>query len=251
MLGGYYTAASGMLTRQREIDAIGNNLININTPGYHTERVITGSFEMEMMQRKTNNGLVQIGGAAQTSAIVDSVEYLDHGGVIKDTGRSFDVAISGPGMFMVKTDENDMLYTRNGQFDRDEEGYLCILGVGRVQGTNGDIAIDDINVFFTVTGDVVNSDGEVQGTLALMELTEGSTMVPAGNCTYTIDGEMVAVPANTSTFHQAYLELSNVDSNLEMTTLISVQRGFQACSSALQVMDALNKRAVSTLGALS
>ncbi len=254
MLGGYYTIASGMLTRQREIDVIGNNLLNINTPGYHTERVLTGTFDMEMMQRLNNGGgLTQIGEAASTSAIVESVEFLDHGGVIKDTGRSFDFAVSGPGMYMIKTDEDDMVYTRNGQFDRDEEGYLCLPGVGRVQGVNGDILLENINIFVSPEGLITNQDGEDIATIVLMELAdeEGTMTKLGGSNTYAADGDMVAVPANTSTSHQRYLELSNVDTNLEMTTLVSVQRGFQSCSSALSTLDALNKRAVSSLGALT
>ncbi len=251
MLGGYYTAASGMLTRQREIDAIGNNLININTPGYHTQRVITGSFEMAMMQREQNGTLTQIGPAAQTSAIVDSVEYLDHNGLIQNTNRTFDFAISGAGMYMIKTDENDMVYTRDGQFDRDEEGYMSLPGVGRVQGANGDILLENINIFVNTNGDIYDDQGELIDTIQLMELAEGSEMIMLGNNTYAADGPVVAVPVNTSTINQYFLELSNVDANLEMSTLISVQRGFQACSSALQIMDALNRRAVTTLGALN
>ena len=54
MYSGFYTLASGILTRQNEIDVLGNNLTNVKTPGYKTDRVETSAFEMELMVRMEN-----------------------------------------------------------------------------------------------------------------------------------------------------------------------------------------------------
>ena len=53
MYSGFYTLASGILTRQNEIDVLGNNITNIKTPGYKTDRVETSAFEMELMATYT------------------------------------------------------------------------------------------------------------------------------------------------------------------------------------------------------
>ena len=72
MLSGYYTIASGILANQRNIDTIGNNLVNIQTPGYRGERVINSSFEMELMTRRESTGNEVLGdGIGHVAAIVD------------------------------------------------------------------------------------------------------------------------------------------------------------------------------------
>ena len=53
-----------------------------------------------------------------------------------------------------------------------------------------------------------------------------------------------------TTVHQHNVELSNVDMNQELSTLVEVQRAFQSCSTALQTIDALNRKAASQIGAL-
>ena len=61
-------------------------------------------------------------------------------GAFDETGKDTDFAIVGPGFFAV--DNNGIiLYTRNGSFNIDEEGYLFLKGAGRVQGEFGDIYI--------------------------------------------------------------------------------------------------------------
>lgn len=62
MLSGFYTIASGILTRQREIDTIGNNLVNAQTPGYRSKRMVMSAFEQELMTRKDANSRTVIGG---------------------------------------------------------------------------------------------------------------------------------------------------------------------------------------------
>ena len=46
------------------------------------------------------------------------------------------------------------------------------------------------------------------------------------------------------------LELSNVDVNQELTYLMEAQRAFQACSSALQIADEMNRKAAAQIAAL-
>ena len=176
MLAGYYTIASGMLTRQRELDTIGNNLINVQTPGYRADRLLITSFEQELLTRQEKYNTQTLGnGKAATSGVVDDVVSLFHSGTLQETGRTMDLAINGEGFFQVRGEDGAAYLTRNGQFDIDQQGYTIL---------------------------------------------------------------------------QGKIERSNVDMNQEMTTLIESQRGFQACSSALQTIDALNRKAASQIAAL-
>ena len=49
----------GSVTRQREIDTIGNNLANLQTPGYRSDRIVTSAFELGLLKQ-------QEGGAERT-----------------------------------------------------------------------------------------------------------------------------------------------------------------------------------------
>ena len=52
MATGFYTAASGMLMQQRSLNVIANNMANASTPGYKTERVVSTTFEQELLMRQ-------------------------------------------------------------------------------------------------------------------------------------------------------------------------------------------------------
>ena len=45
MLRGFYTAASGILSQQRTLDVLTNNIANVRTPGFRASRMVTSSFE--------------------------------------------------------------------------------------------------------------------------------------------------------------------------------------------------------------
>ena len=51
MFTGFYTAASGMLTQQRTLNVQANNIANMDTPGFKTERVVTTTFQQEFLNR--------------------------------------------------------------------------------------------------------------------------------------------------------------------------------------------------------
>ncbi len=250
MLRGYYTAASGLLTRQREIDVIGNNLVNINTPGYKTEKMLTGSFEQELALRVEGENKEVIGNMYSTSAIVSSVETQDSGGIIKSTGRAMDVAIEGPGYYVVQGANGQDYFTREGQFSIDEEGYLIIQNIGRVQNAQGDIFVGLSDFTIENNGDIYGVAGNQIGNLSVAVLNLDSTLEKSENGMYTLtEGGFAYNNGNTKLF-QGNLEMSNVDANYEMTSLISAQAGFTSCSTVLQILDEINSRAVTKLGSI-
>lgn len=61
MLRGFYTAASGILSQQRTLDVLTNNIANVRTPGFRASRVVTSSFEQELLTRMEGNNSAVIG----------------------------------------------------------------------------------------------------------------------------------------------------------------------------------------------
>lgn len=243
MLSGFYTIASGILTRQREIDTIGNNLVNAQTPGYRSKRMLMSAFEQELMTRKDANSQTVIGGSGATAAIVSDVVTNHESGELTNTDRVFDAAISGEGFFTVAGANGELFLTRNGHFNMDAEGYLVLPSVGRVQGMYGPIRVGNADFVIDDSGRIYNSNGAYIDTLRISALPEGTAPVELENGVYAApQGAVLQNAQGYSIIHKS-LELSNVDYNRELTLLLEAQRAFQACSSALSIIDRVNEKA--------
>lgn len=249
MLSGYYTIASGMLASQRNLDTIGNNLINIQTPGYRGERVLNSAFELELMTRRESTGNTVLGdGAGQVAAVVDDSVTMFDSGLLSDTGRALDVAINGNGFFNIAAADGTTYLTRNGGFDLDEEGYLILPGYGRVLGDNGEIQVNTSDLSFLSDGTIQNADGQTLGRLLITAPADYADLTRNTNGMFTSENQ-TGQAQNFEVVSQR-LELSNVSMNREMTSLLDAQRSFQSCSSALQIVDALNRKAAQQIAAI-
>ena len=249
MLTGFYTIASGMLSQQRNLDVIGNNLVNAETPGFRTERMVFTTFEHELMIRKEAYSRTGIGSASPIT-LADDVITLHHSGLFQETGFPYDIAIDGPGYFVVQGNAAQPYLTRGGQFNMDTEGYLILPGVGRVMGENGPILVK--NALFTVLGNgqVNNDAGRRIDNLQIVSPPLVDDMIRLNNGMYQIREGVQTEPSDSYRLHQGVVEKSNVDYNREITTFMEVQRAFQACSSALQMYDAINRRSVSAIASI-
>lgn len=246
MLAGYYTIASSMMTQQKKLDVIGNNVVNSQTPGFRADRVMTSTFDEQLALRLEayNTGAI---GTNYPMTIVEEVPTVFHSGNVKDTGRNFDLAINGDGYFNIQAGDQGVLLTRNGQFDADEQGYLVLPGVGRVLGENGPIQVFNSNFRLESDGTIYNENGQRLDRLQITIPAEGANAVKLGNGLYRVDQTN---PVQNTEIIQGSLELSNVDFNREYSLLMEAQRAFQACSSALQVADELNQKAATQIAAL-
>lgn len=244
MLSGYYTISSGILTRQRELDIIGDNLVNARTPGYQAQRAVSSTFDMELLIRQQAEGQTVLNpGYASVEAIIDDVVDIYGQGSIDETGLETDLAIGGEGFFNI-AGENETYLTRNGNFQIDTEGYLALEGYGRVLSTAG-APIRVMRSGFSVNsyGDVFDSEGRSLGRLRITAPNDGATLERLDNGMFRIENGG-GRDAQNYEIAQKHIEYSNVDMNREMTYLIQSQRAFQSCSSALQIIDSMNQKAV-------
>jgi len=106
---------------------IGNNISNINTPAFKGSR----SDFSDILSSRVNSGL-SVGRGTQ----VQNVTTFQNQGGFSSTGSVTDLAIQGNGFFMMSEPGGQGLtyYTRAGNFNLDEEGYLVNPGGYRVQG---------------------------------------------------------------------------------------------------------------------
>ena len=118
MLRGFYTAASGILTQERTLNVLTNNMANVNTPGFRASRVVTTTFEHEFLTRIEGENIGAIGKGAPIRMVSDVPVRFDPS-MLEESGRPYDVALDGQGFFNIQaTGEND-----NGILER--LGELC------------------------------------------------------------------------------------------------------------------------------
>ncbi len=238
MLAGFYTAASGILVQQRNINEIGNNITNSQTVGYRSRRVIQSTFEHEFLTRYENGKYTGIGEGDPVS-LVDIVETNFNGNSLKDTEWPYDMAIVGQGFFNIQGAERQFL-TRNGDFNIDEEGYLVLDGIGRVMGESGDLYVGGPNFRVNEEGYVFDQNNNYVDKLLITQPAENAQIYKFDNGMFVTDNAEVY---QTPTVYQRTLERSNVDMNQEYTRLIESQRNLQACATALSTVDTMNAKA--------
>jgi len=134
----FFTAASGLRNHQTRIDAIANNIANINTAGYKGSSVIFADVLSQTIRGASaptgNFGGInpkQVGLGMQIAAI----HTLMAQAALENTSRQTDFAINGAGFFLL-TNGTDELFTRAGDFSIDRDGRLAANNGYRVQGYN-------------------------------------------------------------------------------------------------------------------
>lgn len=233
MLQGFYSAASGMLMQQRHLNVISNNLANTQTPGYKANRLLSTTFEQTLARlERGNSGVI---GTGESTRIVSEVADLWTEGGVTETGRPFDMAITGYGFFNIQNEEGEPYLTRNGQFDLDEEGYLQLRGQGRVLGQGGPIKVDISDIQVLEDGTILNvGTGAEIGKLLITEPTEDAEITQQRNGLYLASAVQ---PVQNPKVEQGVWENSNVNLSDELAAMIMTQRNFSSAAQALQWID--------------
>lgn len=138
MLGSLFSGTSGIRVHQQLMEVIGNNLANVNTPGFKASRAVFSDMMRMYLSRgaaaSDESGSVnpmQMGAGAKIASIDADMAQ----GALERTGRSLDLAIEGDSFFVVRSDGRP-LYTRVGTFAIDEQNTLVDSATGyRVQST--------------------------------------------------------------------------------------------------------------------
>jgi flagellar basal-body rod protein FlgG len=123
-----HVAKTGLTAQQTKMQIIANNLANVNTTGFKSDRP---NFESLLYQVTQSAGGQTADGAMLTSAsavgtgvkLLNTQKLYTQGGLLS-TDNSLDLAIDGAGFFQVLMPDGQMGYTRNGTFSRNGQGTL-------------------------------------------------------------------------------------------------------------------------------
>lgn len=247
-------AATGMNAQQTNLEVIANNIANINTTGYKRARA---EFTDLLYQTEKSAGAptrgggepvpegVQIGLGARTVA----VRNLHIQGSLVQTGNKLDVAINGRGWFQITGPDGQTLYTRDGAFNKNDQGQIVTLDGYEVQPAMTvpqdatDITINESGeIYVTISGQV---EPQLLGQLSMASFVNDAGLEPQGGNLYkqteSSGDPVTGVPADAGfgKIHQGYLENSNVDAVKEITQLIAAQRAYEMNSKVIQTVDAM------------
>ncbi|MCR4649274.1 MAG: flagellar hook-basal body protein [Lachnospiraceae bacterium] len=263
MLKGLYTAYTGMLNEQNRMDVLTNNLANSATVGFKKEGSTSQGFDNVLAYRikdMEGNGLwnnVRIG--VGTPGVKIGENYVDYSqGSFRETGNTFDVAISGKGFFNIeftdKAGNTKTMYTRDGNFSLTKEGYLVTKDGDFVIGTNatggmGHIKLNpNLPAAIDRSGRIVQND-IVVGQIRVSDFEDYNYLERYGeNCFVPVEGAKAIEP--DAQVISGYLEQSNVQTVEEMVNLISITRQYEANQKIIQTYDTSLEIAVNRLGKL-
>lgn len=108
---------SGLNASSRDLEVIGNNVANANTYGAKSSRAEFADMYANSLSGAGSNN---VGIGVQVAAIAQQFTQ----GNITTTDNPLDLAINGSGFFQVTNGAGPNMYTRNGQFKQDRDGYL-------------------------------------------------------------------------------------------------------------------------------
>ncbi|MFZ0274834.1 MAG: flagellar hook basal-body protein [Acidobacteriaceae bacterium] len=228
MDSGYYAAFCGWLARSQALDVAAGNLANAGTAGYRAERdyfrsAILGPDALNSQLNTTVNAFGVLGGSR-----LDLSQ-----GALTPTGNSLDLAIEGDGFFAVQTQQG-IRYTRDGQFERAQDGTLTTqAGEPVLDGRNQPIRVPAGEIAVGSDG-AVSVNGAIAGKLAVVGFSSGAALTAEGANRYApADGAQPT--AATGTIHQGALESSNQDVINGSLQLVLMQRQAEMMEKAVSI----------------
>jgi len=257
MMRALWSAGSGMLAQQLNVDTIANNLANVNTTGFKKSRIEFKDLIYETLKRPdvyeggmgTPAGL-EVGHGVRPSA---STKLFTEGN-LQQTGNPFDLAIEGDGFFVVEKPDGSRLFTRDGSFKISVDGQDRVLVTSegyRVLSADEDyITIPEELSEISISADGIITGKDVDGNIqeisriALAKFLNPAGLISAGNNYFeqtSASGEYVlkqdATDQGYGNILQGFLEMSNVQVVEEMVNLIIAQRAYEISTKAIQASD--------------
>lgn len=257
MVKGLYTSYSGLINEQNRLDVISNNLANATTNGYKAEGATSQTFS-DVLAYKIKDESVGYQTArylgVNTPGVKIGETYTDYSqGSFQETGNTFDLGLSGDGFFNIsftnKAGETSTMYTRDGSFTINKDGYLVTKDGDFVLGENGTIQVDPLQTTEINQAGIVTQNGVVVDTIQLTDFEDYDYLEHYGE-NYFSPVEGAEFMDATAKIFSGYLETSNVSVVEEMVEMISVTRQYESNQKIMQTIDNTLDVAVNDLGKL-
>jgi flagellar basal-body rod protein FlgG len=244
-------AASGMQAHQRALDTAGNNLANVQTPGFKVERAAIVDLPPARAIHEAHGGALEERPLGQGVQVAASLPNQAQGALLP-TGHPLDVAIDGDGYFRVTLANGQEAYTRVGALRLDREGRLATPAGAVLQPSIG-IPDGASHVRVESDGSVVaqagSPDERVVGRLELARFPNPDGLQAIGGslllATETSGVAQTGAPgsAGFGRLVGGSLEGSNADLGQEVARVLQAQRAYSVSARALKTVDEMMQEA--------
>ena len=240
---------SRQIALSRELDVVANNIANINTTGYKSDRTVFHEFLMPGVRASEFRGADR-----RVSFVHDRATWTDFSqGPVQPTGNPLDVAISGNNFLTVQTPRGER-YTRNGALQINNQGQLVTSEGLAVVGTNGPIVFqpNDRNISIGSDGTISVREGQStidaqRGKLKLASFATPRLLQKDGTSTYMTPAGLTAQEPRDAKVTQGAIEKSNVESVTEMSRMIEITRTYTQIAQILQNQSDMRRSAIDKL----
>jgi len=258
MIRSLFTAATGMIAQQLNLDVIANNLANVNTPGFKKSRADFQDLMYQIIeepgtaasQQGTSPTGIQVGLGVRPAA----VGRVHSQGDFESTGNPLDLAIEGDGFFQITLPNGDSVYTRSGAYKLSETGNLVNSdgyeltpaitippdAIGITIGSDGTVTVNQPGATTpTEVGQIQTARFQNAAGLRSMGQNLFQETESSGPATLGTPGE-----DGLGSIAQGYLESSNVSVVEEIVQMVTGQRAYEANSKVIQTADTLLSAAI-------
>lgn len=260
MIRGLYTAVSGMITQEAKQDVITNNLANSNTVGYKSDNLLIKKFDDVLIENydriSGGKNVRNVIGSMSFGSAIDGTNVSFTQGVISQTDSPTDFAIDGRGFFSInskdKTGNMQSMYTRDGNFHVDNNGFLVTSSGDYVMGTNLKTKkVEPIKVnnskIVSDTNNNISLDGKLAYKLNMVDFNNYATLKKSGDNLYI--GGTPNKNQNIS-IKQNSLEGSNVNVTNEIINMMTVMRSYESNQKVIASIDETLGKAVNEVGSV-
>ncbi|NBT05218.1 MAG: flagellar basal-body rod protein FlgG [Betaproteobacteria bacterium] len=256
MIRSLWVAKTGMDVNQANLDVIANNLANASTTAFKRVKTnfedllyqtVRGSGSQTSEQTQAPTGL-QFGAGSKISG---TSRILTQGATLR-TQNPLDVAISGNGYFQVNLPTGVVAYTRDGNFNKDNQGQL-VTAQGYVVAPGITIPAEATGITISDFGQVsVTLNGQAQsqqvGQLQLVNFVNAAGLEAIGGNLY-IETSASGNPVQGNpgqnglgSIQQYFVEQSNVSVAEELVSMIQAQRGYEVNTRVVRASDEILQR---------
>jgi flagellar basal-body rod protein FlgG len=255
MSSALWVSKTGLAAQDKAMSTVANNLANVNTPGFKSDRVVFEdlfyAIELQPGAQADQVNTVPSGIQLGSGVRVAGTQKVFTEGNIQTTGQPMDLAIIGNGFFQVESPSGDIYYTESGQLQLNTEGVIV-----NAQGLplSPPIEVPVGSSRFTVGSDGIVTavlQGDVNpvelGQITLVNFVNPSGLEALGGNLYketVASGEPVeGVPGEDGLGYikQGVLEGSNVQVVEAMVSMISIQRAYEANAKVLDASSSMQQ----------
>ena len=253
MIRSLWIARTGLDAQQTNLDVIANNLANVSTNGFKRSRAVFEDLIYQTLRQpgaqSSQQTQVPAGLQIGTGARPVSTARLFTQGNLQKTDNTLDVAIQGNGFFQILLPDGTTAYTRDGSFQKDNQGQIVTADGYPVQ-PNITVPANALSLAIGQDGTVTITQPGSSATTQIGSIQVATFINPAGLQSVGQNLFLETAASGTPTpntpgqngsgiVNQGYVETSNVNVAEELVTMIQTQRAYEINSKVISTSDAM------------